>query len=70
MNKKISINPVNIGRLSLGIIVVGLIYLLLIIKQDGYNGLDGTNTEERLFLSLISIGGVMGSVAYSRKKTT
>ena len=59
----------NTGRLSLGIIVAGLIYLLL-IKQNGYNGLDGANTEERLFLILISIGGIMGSIAYSKKKTT
>jgi hypothetical protein len=70
MNRRISITPVNIGRLSLGIIAVGLVYMFFIIKQDGYNGLDGTNTEERLFLLLISIGGIMGSIAYSKKKST
>ena len=69
MTNKTSINPVFIGRLSLGIIAAGLIYLIFILKQDGYNGLDGTNTEERLFLSLISVGGIIGIISYSKKKT-
>lgn len=69
MNKNSSINFMMTGRLSLGIIIVGLLYLLLMINQEGYNGLDGTHTKERLFLSLISIGGIMGSISYAKKKT-
>ena len=55
------------GRLSLAIVVVGLVYLLPILKE--YNGLDGTNTGERIFLALISTGGIIGVTTYTKRKT-
>jgi hypothetical protein len=67
LKNRISIDPIVMGRLSLAIVVVGLVYLLTILKE--YNGLDGTNTGERIFLALISTGGMIGVTTYTKKKT-